>query len=936
LGGAVYFANVGGIWDENIFDGNQSLSGTVDDDPGSDAIDRNSTDASGQGGAIYSFSTTPAAQFGAHPRLTNNTFSNNLASAGLGDGDRCGFFSAWGGAAYLAYFNEEVSGNTFDSNTADGTTVAAVNQTGWGGAIFMIPDGNIASDAMVPTIDDNMFIGNGALNNTSNNGGWGGAMIAIDFRLATTPQITNNVFDSNMVTGMVGASGYGGALALQTDGPRTLLAGNTFTGNMAAADCMGICGIGGAARVVATAPAPDTAADHVIADNHFIGNSAFLLGGGTPLSHAGLVIFTGAQNDTAQKPLIQNNLIVQNEGAGLAFFGFDTMGGSGNDPTDYAFSTASLRYNTIADNMGPGVLTNLADDIEITGNIVTRNDGSMVGVGDWLDDWLCNVGAPPDCMPRPTMGATANNNLTGAIPDYAAAEFGGMNGNLVGSNPMWVDLGGPGVEDDYYLSQVPDQATDSPAKDAGHAPAIAIGLGTPTNPTGLDLDGDTNPDSLFLKTTNTGSLPDSFQADMGYHYPLTVPVMDTDMDGIPDSVEMTIPCLDPLDADVDDDGVADGLDLGGDVDMDGLEAYCDCDSDDDGLPDGLERGIDAPIPDGPGYSGTDPGGLCDTSRACGCGSVDDMSFRADTQPSTTSDFLNPDSDGGGELDGCEDTDKNGAAGAPGSGDSNPNDVDDDDPDMDGASNFAEGFIGTDPFDADTDDDGVADFDEVMPADFNDLSDPLVCDTDGDGLPDGLEHGVTMPVADPDGVACPAIGTDATAICASTGELAYIPAPTGDPNYRDTDAQAPITPRVGSGYDTDGDTCADGDEDANHNGIFEMALGETDPLDGGDCVVAISLVIAGASADASGCTTEIADALDLASGMGVCEPADFSGGACPDPRVDGVSQPWMGDTTLPGAAAMGAGDPIEFYELTMCPGSFRVSKMGDDLVLTVVP
>ena len=65
-----------------------------------------------------------------------------------------------------------------------------------------------------------------------------------------------------------------------------------------------------------------------------------------------------------------------------------------------------------------------------------------------------------------------------------------------------------------------------------------------------------------------------------------------------------------------------------------------------------------------------------------------------------------------------------------------------DGDGDGLVFFEEGDYGTDPWDADTDDDGALDGDEVLLL----ATDPLDCDSDGDELPDGLEAGVSAPGA----------------------------------------------------------------------------------------------------------------------------------------------------------------------------------------------
>jgi hypothetical protein len=105
-----------------------------------------------------------------------------------------------------------------------------------------------------------------------------------------------------------------------------------------------------------------------------------------------------------------------------------------------------------------------------------------------------------------------------------------------------------------------------------------------------------------------------------------------------------------------------------------------------------------------------------------------------------------------------------------------------DSDFDGLSNRIEQEIGTDPNDADYDDDGLSDGDEVLKYG----TDPKVKDTDGDSLWDGLELGL---VGDAD--------------------------PTTKTNPLDKD--------------TDDDGIYDGAEDTNHNGAWDCGT-ETKPDD----------------------------------------------------------------------------------------------------------
>ncbi|MBW2661796.1 MAG: right-handed parallel beta-helix repeat-containing protein [Deltaproteobacteria bacterium] len=132
-----------------------------------------------------------------------------------------------------------------------------------------------------------------------------------------------------------------------------------------------------------------------------------------------------------------------------------------------------------------------------------------------------------------------------------------------------------------------------------------------------------------------------------------------------------------------------------------------------------------------------------------------------------------------------------------------------DTDGDYIPDYLENRSCTDPFDADTDDDGILDGAEdnnhngvIDPGE----TDPCKIDTDGDGIQDGTESGITEPVPDPDGNG-PLLGTDTNVFI-----------PDADPSTT-TDPTDP---------DTDDDGVSDGQEDANHNGRVDA--GETDPSD----------------------------------------------------------------------------------------------------------
>jgi hypothetical protein len=169
---------------------------------------------------------------------------------------------------------------------------------------------------------------------------------------------------------------------------------------------------------------------------------------------------------------------------------------------------------------------------------------------------------------------------------------------------------------------------------------------------------------------------------------------------------------------------------------------------------------------------------------------------------TTTDPLDSDTDNGGVSDGSEDFNKNGVID---SGEGNPNDPADDatiiDTDGDGLSDGLEMQLGTNPNDADSDDDGVPDGQETNPAEDTDgdgIINALDFDSDDDSLFDGTEMGLD----------CSNAATDASK------------------NHCIPDADKGATTTNPLDPDTDQGGVRDGVEDANHNGLIDE--GETDP------------------------------------------------------------------------------------------------------------
>jgi len=525
--------------------------------------------------------------------------------------------------------------------------------------------------------------------------------------------------------------------------------------------------------------------------------------------------------------------------------------------------------------------------------------------GDGVNDQADPANADP-CIPSQFgTGCTTDTDADGT-PDSVEGEFTDSDGDGIPDyqEPSNVDTDGDGVNDQA------DPANADPCIPSTLAPGCTA-----------DTDGDglTDPDEVTLGTDPTNP--------------------DTDGDGISDGVEtggdtsIDPGNTQPLDRDSDDDGLSDGAeDANGDgVVQAGETDPSDADSDDDGLGDGVENGVVARIadPDGAGpLSGTDPSFVGDADPSSttnpldadtdGDGLDDGVEdANGDGQTLNTigatggapgsgeTDPTDSDTDGDGLSDGNE---VNGTGPLAGSGATDPLDTDTDDggaqdgaevltdgtdptagnglddaidADGDGITDAIEGVLGTDPNDADTDNDGLTDGQEVGgngvldpgepspldgDSDEDGLSDgdevngsglldpysptdPLSADTDGDGISDGVEAGVST-----DGVNA---GTSDTAGIAFDGTAAGFigdadPGTTTDPTDSDSDndglpdgaedlnGDGQTVNTIGDGTsagagetdpnfaDTDSDGVSDGDE-VNGTGPL-TGIGATDPLD----------------------------------------------------------------------------------------------------------
>jgi MYXO-CTERM domain-containing protein len=361
---------------------------------------------------------------------------------------------------------------------------------------------------------------------------------------------------------------------------------------------------------------------------------------------------------------------------------------------------------------------------------------------------------------------------------------------------------GDGVEVDTWGSSPLDADSDDDGLLDGTEDADGDGVLDPgeSSPVEADTDGDglydgTERGLTAAETPDTDPGAGAFVPDTDPTTTTNPNAADTDADGLDDGDEdadgdgfQDANEPDPNDADTDDDGAPDGAEPSPlvDSDGDGLINARDVDSDDDGLYDGTELGRTTPDAD------------TDLSRGA---------FLADQDPASTTDPLDADTDNGTVNDGAEDLNRNGRVDL---GERNPNLAADDvpalvDTDGDGLPDVVEAELGSDPNDADSDDDGVRDGEEpnfAADADADGAPNLLDPDSDNDGLYDGTELGVTTAGPDTD-VAAGHFVADA------------------DP----TTTTSPIDP------DTDRGGLRDGTEDTNKNGRVDA--GERNPLDPSD-------------------------------------------------------------------------------------------------------
>ena len=269
----------------------------------------------------------------------------------------------------------------------------------------------------------------------------------------------------------------------------------------------------------------------------------------------------------------------------------------------------------------------------------------------------------------------------------------------LGTNPRKSDSDGDLINDGVEAGATPAADSHCPARPSDADP------GSQTDPLDVDSDGDgihdgvedcnqngqvdpgetdpNNPDSdgdglcdgpprAMGSCSGGEDLNANGQLDPGESDPLVAgsSVVDSDSDGLSDSIENASSCLDAHNPDSDGDGLNDGsedIDMNGRVDL-GETDPCLSDSDCDGLVDGLSYGAftgEQTMGTNPIVADTDGDGLIDglevgiMGGAIPAGTQPGCGFTADADPSHASDPNNPDSDGDGIPDGAEDSNQNG-------------------------------------------------------------------------------------------------------------------------------------------------------------------------------------------------------------------------------------------------------------------------------------
>jgi large repetitive protein len=586
----------------------------------------------------------------------------------------------------------------------------------------------------------------------------------------------------------------------------------------------------------------------------------------------------------------------------------DTDGDNLNDGFEInTVGTEPNNADTDGDGLSDGLEYNLfgTDPLDADTDDDGLGDGLETGVA-WLDD--C-----PGSKSNPHLPDSDGDGLSDGTEDV---DHDGCWEKADGeTNPLDPDSDGDKLGDGMELGQGsdsdPETTTDPLNKDSDED-------GLWDSHEDKDKDGavDDNETDPNDKDTDDGGVADGTEVLVDGTDPLDPLddlVADPDGDGLTNGEEKAIG-TDPYNADSDGDTISDTVEVGEnhldppDSDDDGTIDALDLDSDGDTIPDAVEAGDSdlesAPVnSDGdelPDYlDGDSDGDEISDSVEWNVDADKDGAADIDADDDGTPNYLDLDSDGAQEGDleeGVGDDDGDGIPNFVDPKDDPPEDLDFD---GDGLKNTQEeDETGTDPYNADTDGDGLNDKEE-----WEGPTDPLDADCDDDGLPDGddgledtdgdgLIHAFD-PDSDDDGVfdgtergiAEPIPATEYVSENGTTYTVAGTDLKWG--NFRADVDVTTLTDHTLA--DSDGDNASDGAEDHNHNG--QVDIGELDPLDPGNLATP---------------PDEIAEILADDDGDGLTNRQEWGlgivavdGDLDDDGLLDGLEHNWRNDTDLDG-------------------------------------
>ncbi|MFN3194103.1 MAG: carbohydrate-binding domain-containing protein [Aureliella sp.] len=525
-----------------------------------------------------------------------------------------------------------------------------------------------------------------------------------------------------------------------------------------------------------------------------------------------------------------------------------TIGGTG---TSGIGETDPNNSDTDGDGLSDG------DEVNNIGSnpLDTDTDDGTVGDGVEIGQGTNPVNDPSDDILNDTDGDGRPDNVDSDDDNdgLTDAEEAGL-----GTNPLLGDTDGDGIQDGTELGRT-SAGPDSFGGPVSFRPDADPT--TTTNPLVADSDGDGLTDGQEDPNFDGASprvIGGTGTTGVGETDPNN---SDTDGDGLSDGDEVNNIGSNPLDTDTDDGTVGDGVEVGQgtnpvndptddvltDTDGDGRPDNVDGDDDNDGIPDGEEAALGT----NPLNPDTDGDGLQDGTEVGRTSAGPDsfggpISFRPDSDPTTTTNPLAADTDGDGLTDGQEDPNFDGASprviggtGNTGAGETDPTNPD---TDGDGLSDGDEvNNIGSNPLDTDTDDGTVGDGVEVGQGTnpVNDPTDDVLTDTDGDGRPDNVDQDDDNDGI-PDGDEA-ALGTDplnpdsdgdGVQDGTEVGEVTGTPDSFGGPNPFTPDAD-PTTTTDPTNADTDGDGLTDGQEDPNLDGASPRTIGGTGTTGSGE-------------------------------------------------------------------------------------------------------